>query len=142
MDNSTDLLLRNSKHAIRPPFVKNDKFVLPPPVVEHGFSALISIPKSERNTDRLQYSTSPLTDGRQIKAKMERGFMNIASIACKCRVTLGHGHDREIAMKIADTVRNRLNLRDLRHIIQISKLTKSVDEVEFVANTLHNIRVR
>ena len=51
MDNSTDFLLTNSKHAIRPPFIKNDKFVLPPPVAEHGFSALISIPKSEQNTD-------------------------------------------------------------------------------------------
>ena len=51
MDNSTDFLLTNSKHAIRPHFIKNEKFILPPPVTEHGFSALISIPKSEQNTD-------------------------------------------------------------------------------------------
>ena len=51
MDNTTDFLLTNSKHAIRPPFVRNEKFILPPPVAEHGFSALISIPKSEQNTD-------------------------------------------------------------------------------------------
>jgi 7,8-dihydropterin-6-yl-methyl-4-(beta-D-ribofuranosyl)aminobenzene 5'-phosphate synthase len=51
MDNSTDFLLTNSEHAIRLPFIKNEKFVLPPPVAEHGFSALISIPKSEQNTD-------------------------------------------------------------------------------------------
>jgi hypothetical protein len=50
MDNSTDFLLTNSEHAIRLPFIKNEKFVLPPPVAEHGFSALISIPKSEQNT--------------------------------------------------------------------------------------------
>jgi 7,8-dihydropterin-6-yl-methyl-4-(beta-D-ribofuranosyl)aminobenzene 5'-phosphate synthase len=48
MDNSTDLLLRNSEHAVRPPFVKNEKVVLPPPVAEHGFSALITISKSEQ----------------------------------------------------------------------------------------------
>jgi 7,8-dihydropterin-6-yl-methyl-4-(beta-D-ribofuranosyl)aminobenzene 5'-phosphate synthase len=48
MDNSTDLLLRNSEHVIRPPFVRNEKVVLPPPVAEHGFSALITISKSEQ----------------------------------------------------------------------------------------------
>lgn len=37
------------------------------------------------------------------------------------------GHDRETAMKIADTVWNKLNSRDLREIIQILKLTKSID---------------
>ena len=40
-----------------------------------------------------------------------------------------------MAMKIADTVWNRLNSRDVRDMIQISKLTKSIDDVEFVANT-------
>src|SRR5919108_1989537 len=51
MDNFTDFLLTNSKHAIRPPFIKNDKFILLPPVAEHGFSALISISISEQSTD-------------------------------------------------------------------------------------------
>lgn len=50
MDNSTDLLLRNSEHAIRPPFVRNGKVSLPPPVAEHGFSALITICKFEQDT--------------------------------------------------------------------------------------------
>ena len=51
MDNSTDFLLTNSTHAIRPPFVRDEKFILPPPVAEHGFSALISTPKYEQSTD-------------------------------------------------------------------------------------------
>lgn len=50
MDNTTDLLLRNSEHAVRPPLVRNERFVLPPPVAEHGFSALITIPRSEHGT--------------------------------------------------------------------------------------------
>jgi 7,8-dihydropterin-6-yl-methyl-4-(beta-D-ribofuranosyl)aminobenzene 5'-phosphate synthase len=45
MDNSTDLLLTNSAHAARPPLIKNEKFKLPPPVAEHGFSALVNIVK-------------------------------------------------------------------------------------------------
>jgi 7,8-dihydropterin-6-yl-methyl-4-(beta-D-ribofuranosyl)aminobenzene 5'-phosphate synthase len=47
MDNTTDFLLASSEHAVRPPFVRGERFVLPPPVAEHGFSALITIPKSE-----------------------------------------------------------------------------------------------
>ena len=50
MDNSTDFLLTDSGHATRPSFIRNEKFVLPPPVAEHGLSALITIPKSERST--------------------------------------------------------------------------------------------
>jgi 7,8-dihydropterin-6-yl-methyl-4-(beta-D-ribofuranosyl)aminobenzene 5'-phosphate synthase len=50
MDNTTDFLLANSEHAVRPPFVRNERFILPPPVAEHGFSALINIPKSTQGT--------------------------------------------------------------------------------------------
>ena len=37
MDNTTDLLLTNSNHVNRPPLTKNEKFILPLPVAEHGF---------------------------------------------------------------------------------------------------------
>jgi replication-associated recombination protein RarA len=50
------------------------------------------------------------------------------------------GHDRETAMKIADTVWNKLNSRDVRDLLQISRLTKSIDDVEFVANTLQKYK--
>jgi len=43
MDNTTDLLLTNSNHVNRPPLTKNEKFILPIPVAEHGFSALVNI---------------------------------------------------------------------------------------------------
>lgn len=43
MDNSTDFLLINSAHAIGPPLIVNEKFNLPPPVAEHGFSALVNV---------------------------------------------------------------------------------------------------
>ena len=43
MDNTTDLLLTNSTHVNRPPLTKNEKFILPLPVAEHGFSALVNI---------------------------------------------------------------------------------------------------
>ncbi len=40
MDNYTDRLLQPSYPAVRPPMIKDEQF-LPPPVAEHGFSALI-----------------------------------------------------------------------------------------------------
>jgi len=43
MDNSTDLLLKNSVHALRSPLIMNERLNLPPPVAEHGFSALVNI---------------------------------------------------------------------------------------------------
>jgi 7,8-dihydropterin-6-yl-methyl-4-(beta-D-ribofuranosyl)aminobenzene 5'-phosphate synthase len=49
MDNYTDLLLTNSAHAIRAPLIMNQKFKLPPPIAEHGFSALVNIIKYDQN---------------------------------------------------------------------------------------------
>jgi 7,8-dihydropterin-6-yl-methyl-4-(beta-D-ribofuranosyl)aminobenzene 5'-phosphate synthase len=57
MDNSTDLLLTNSAHATRPSLIKNEKFILPPPVAEHGFSALINIAKYDQS-DRYENNNS------------------------------------------------------------------------------------
>jgi 7,8-dihydropterin-6-yl-methyl-4-(beta-D-ribofuranosyl)aminobenzene 5'-phosphate synthase len=52
MDNCTDFLLTNSAHAIRPPLIANEKYNLPAPVAEHGFSALIStFAKNNKNID-------------------------------------------------------------------------------------------
>ena len=42
VDNYTDRLLPSSLIAIRPPMMKNEQFLPPPPpVAEHGFSSLI-----------------------------------------------------------------------------------------------------
>ncbi|HEX9318244.1 MAG TPA: MBL fold metallo-hydrolase [Nitrososphaeraceae archaeon] len=43
MDNTTDLLLTNSIHANRPQLTMNEKLLLPLPIAEHGFSALVDI---------------------------------------------------------------------------------------------------
>ena len=43
MDNSMDLLLTNSTHANRPQLTTNEEFLLPLPIAEHGFSALVDI---------------------------------------------------------------------------------------------------
>ncbi|HXU94985.1 MAG TPA: MBL fold metallo-hydrolase, partial [Candidatus Nitrosotalea sp.] len=49
MDNYVDLLLSNSAHATRAPLIMNEKFKIPPPIAEHGFSALVNIVKYVQN---------------------------------------------------------------------------------------------
>ena len=52
MDNYTDRLLPLSgKHTIRPPMIRNERF-LPPPIAEHGFSALIEVSCNDENGRR------------------------------------------------------------------------------------------
>ena len=66
MDNSTDLLLKNSAHALRNPLIMNERLNLPPPVAEHGFSALINIINdniSNRANDRNRQNLTENIDG-------------------------------------------------------------------------------
>jgi 7,8-dihydropterin-6-yl-methyl-4-(beta-D-ribofuranosyl)aminobenzene 5'-phosphate synthase len=68
MDNSTDLLLANSSHAIRPPLTKNEKFILPLPIAEHGFSTLVSLAipgeeMSEKNIKSSLFDCGPSENG-------------------------------------------------------------------------------
>ena len=51
MDNSTDLLLTNSEHAIRTPLILKERINLPAPIAEHGFSALVNVVKCGGNQD-------------------------------------------------------------------------------------------
>jgi len=62
MDNSTDFLLTNSAHATRPPLTVNERFHLPPPVAEHGFSALVNIVKDTKNKAEKNSSNTFLFD--------------------------------------------------------------------------------
>ena len=62
MDNSTDFLLTNSAHAKRPPLIVNERFNLPPPVAEHGFSALVNIVKDTKNKAEKNSSNTFLFD--------------------------------------------------------------------------------
>jgi 7,8-dihydropterin-6-yl-methyl-4-(beta-D-ribofuranosyl)aminobenzene 5'-phosphate synthase len=62
MDNSTDFLLTNSAHAKRPSLIVNERFNLPPPVAEHGFSALVNIVKDTKNKAEKNSSNTFLFD--------------------------------------------------------------------------------
>lgn len=62
MDNSTDLLLTNSEHAIRIPLITEERINLPPPIAEHGFSALVNVVKYDTNKNTEAYHHSFLFD--------------------------------------------------------------------------------
>jgi 7,8-dihydropterin-6-yl-methyl-4-(beta-D-ribofuranosyl)aminobenzene 5'-phosphate synthase len=88
VDNTTDFLLANSEHAVRPPIVRNERFVLPPPVAEHGFSTLVTISGSNEGT-----SNSFLFD----TGVSENGVVHNASIfgidfGKIDGIVLSHGH--------------------------------------------------
>ncbi|MDW0171223.1 MAG: hypothetical protein QOK57_05325 [Nitrososphaeraceae archaeon] len=83
MDNSTDLLLTNSIHANRPQLTTNEKFLLPLPIAEHGFSALVDIvvhseEKKEKNNmgKKIEYKNNILCcamlEGRNPKQTREQ----------------------------------------------------------------------
>jgi 7,8-dihydropterin-6-yl-methyl-4-(beta-D-ribofuranosyl)aminobenzene 5'-phosphate synthase len=88
MDNTTDLLLTNSRHAVRPPLVRNERIALPAPVAEHGFSALVSISRHEQNVDcSYLFDTGVSENGVIHNADVFRiDFGNIDGII------LSHGH--------------------------------------------------
>ena len=48
--------------------------------------------------------------------------------------------DEQIALKIADMVWNKIGSMDLRDILQIARLTKSIDDVDFITETLQKYK--
>ena len=88
MDNTTDFLLVSSEHAVRSPFVRSEKFVLPPPVAEHGFSALITIPGPEEGSNNsFLYDTGVSENG--VIHNVDIFGINLNKID---GIILSHGH--------------------------------------------------
>jgi 7,8-dihydropterin-6-yl-methyl-4-(beta-D-ribofuranosyl)aminobenzene 5'-phosphate synthase len=97
MDNSTDLLLKDSAHALRSPLIVNEKLNLPPPVAEHGFSAFVDITEvnSRDETENIDENTGStfLFD----TGVSENGVIHNADIfgidfGLIDRIILSHGH--------------------------------------------------
>jgi replication-associated recombination protein RarA len=51
-----------------------------------------------------------------------------------------YNHDKELSLKIADTVWNKIKSRDIRDLLQVGKLSKTLDDVDFVVNTLQKYK--
>lgn len=65
-------------------------------------------------------------------------FCNIAAKLLDTR----HKHPEELSLKIADIVWNKIKSKDVRDILTIGKLSKSVDDVDFIATTLQKYKRR
>ena len=108
MDNVTDRLLANSPHAIRPPLGKAQK-ILPAPLAEHGFSALIETEVKASGTvqrNRYLFDTGTSENGIVVNADLfEIDLQNIDAII------LSHGHFdhfsglRSVAARISRPIR-------------------------------------
>src|SRR5215204_4054277 len=53
-----------------------------------------------------------------------------------------HKHPEELSLKVADIVWNKIKSKDVRDILTIGKLSKSVDDVDFIATTLQKYKRR
>jgi hypothetical protein len=51
-----------------------------------------------------------------------------------------YNHDIELSLKIADTIWNKIKSRDIRDLFQVGKLAKTLDDVDFVVNTLQKYK--
>jgi 7,8-dihydropterin-6-yl-methyl-4-(beta-D-ribofuranosyl)aminobenzene 5'-phosphate synthase len=110
MDNSTDLLLTNSEHAIRTPLILKERINLPPPIAEHGFSALVNVVKYDRNNTIEPNTHSFLFD----TGVSESGVIynaNIFDIALDHieGIILSHGHFDHFTglVNVINTIHNR-----------------------------------
>jgi replication-associated recombination protein RarA len=71
----------------------------------------------------------------------EYTYENFCDIAVKL-LNARYGHDKELSLKIADTVWNRNNSRDVRDMLQVAKLSNGIEDVDFVAQTLQKYKRR
>jgi replication-associated recombination protein RarA len=51
-----------------------------------------------------------------------------------------YNHDEELSVKIADTIWNKIKSKDVRDLLQVGKLSKTITDVDFVANTLQKYK--
>jgi replication-associated recombination protein RarA len=51
-----------------------------------------------------------------------------------------YNHDEELSVKIADTILNKIKSKDVRDLLQVGKLSKTITDIDFVANTLQKYK--
>ena len=66
-------------------------------------------------------------------------YADFQEIAVKL-LNVRYGHNEALALKIADTVWNNTGTKDVRDMLQIAKLSKTIEDVDFVAETLQKYK--
>ena len=114
MDNITDRLLTSSAQAERPPMVEEEKF-LPPPIAEHGFSAVIEIhyhdhKMKKKISNRFLFDTGVSENGIIFNADLFGvDLTNIEAI------NLSHGHLDHFAGLLSVMKRSSRPLKVVAH---------------------------
>ena len=89
IDNVTDRIIAGTPHAIRPPLGKDGK-ILPAPIAEHGFSALIELErKTENGAVRKTYLFDTGTSEQGVILNADLFGIDLRNIDA---VILSHGH--------------------------------------------------
>jgi replication-associated recombination protein RarA len=69
----------------------------------------------------------------------EHTYEDFKEIAIKL-LNKKYGHSVELASKIADTVWNKMESKDVRDMLRLGKLSETVEDVDFVATTLQKYK--
>ena len=91
MDNVTDRLLPDSRHAYRPPLGRGEKF-LPAPIAEHGFSALIEIEYDNAKNGPVQKNTYLFDAGTSENGVAFNSDLFGIELQRVDAIVLSHGH--------------------------------------------------
>ena len=69
----------------------------------------------------------------------EYSYEDLKEIAIKL-LNMRYGHHEELALKIADTIWNKIGSKDVRDMLQVGKLSDTLEDVDFVAETLQKYK--
>jgi MoxR-like ATPase len=69
----------------------------------------------------------------------EYTYEDFKEIAVKL-LNMRYGHDEELALTIADTIWNKIESKDVRDMLQVGKLSETIEDVDFVAETLQKYK--
>ena len=118
-------------------------------VMETGMLTSTKVRKTGSKEINLSiYATTNDIDG--ISKPFRSRFMEFSLPAysyefCEIAVNLlekRYGHPKELSLKVADTVWNKRKSKDVRDILSIGRLSKTIDDVDFVATTLQKYKRR
>ena len=95
------------------------------------------------------YATTNDIDGvsKQFRSHFMEFSLPVYSYDEFCEIAVNllemrYGYPEELSMKVADTVWNKRKSKDVRDMLSIGRLSKTIDDVDFVVTTLQKYKRR
>ena len=143
----TELIFHEYEHGICNIYITSSSAVA---VFKHETGILTSTKVKKTGSKRIDVSVYATTNDIDAISKPFRSrFMEFSlppytyDEFCEIAVNLlrkRYNHDEELSVEIADTILNKIKSKDVRDLLQVGKLSKTVSDVDFVANTLQKYR--